>query len=286
MGFIETILSIYFILLLVRAVIPDTGQLTFNHPYRFIVKLTGPVVDNLAKIMGRSGRVWAPILGMLLLVILQGMFYAGATTQEARIFDCGLARFPWVFSSNLTLWGVGKSLVVHLVVIYRLYALLLLISLLSPLSASSDQISRLIKAMIRPLEGFGQYRAAAPAVLLVGFALILTAIWKVYQAIGWLAEEGMVPLKAGLSSLALLLQLISIIIFLIIARAIISWFDSSGRYSNPLSLLKQLSDPFLRPFRRLNLLVGSFDLTPLVAIFALILVRKISILILISLYPR
>ena len=82
MGIIETALSIYFILLLVRAVIPDTGQLTFNYPYRFIVKLTGPVVDNLAKIMGRSGRVGAPILGMLLLVILQGMFYAGATTQK------------------------------------------------------------------------------------------------------------------------------------------------------------------------------------------------------------
>ncbi|GAI46068.1 unnamed protein product, partial [marine sediment metagenome] len=107
MGIIETVLSIYFILLLIRAVIPDTGQMTFNQPYRVIVKLTGPVVNNLAKITDRIGRVWAPILGMLLLVILQGAIYAGATTVQARIFDCGLTR--WVFSSNRTFWGIGKS---------------------------------------------------------------------------------------------------------------------------------------------------------------------------------
>ena len=284
MGFIETILSIYFILLLVRAVIPDTGQLTFNHPYRFIVKLTGPVVDNLAKIMGRSGRIGAPILGMLLLVILQGMFYAGATTQEARIFDCGL--IPWVFSSNVAFWGIGKSLVSYLVLIYRVYALLLFISLVSPLSYSSDQISRLIKAMIRPIERFRQAQGIAPAILVVGFSLLLTAIWKIYQAIGWLGEEGMVPFKAGLDSIALVVRLISFVILLIFARAILSWFNSSSRYGGPLSWLKLFTDPFMRPFRRMNLVIGSFDLTPLAAILALYIILNLSMRILVSLYPQ
>ena len=284
MGIIESILSIYFILLLIRAVIPDTGQMTFNQPYRFIVKLTGPVVNNLAKITGRSGRVRAPILGMLLLVILQGAIYAGATTVQARIFDCGL--IPWVFSSNRAFWGIGKSFVSSLVLIYRFYALLLLIFLVSPLSLSSDQISRLIKGMIRPLERFRQARAIAPALVVVGFSLILTAIWKVYQAVGWLGEEGMVPLKAGLDSIALLVQLILVIILLIFVRAVISWFDSSGRYGGPLSWLKLFSDPFMRPFRRMNLVIGSFDLTPLVAIFALYIIRNLSLRILLSLYPQ
>ena len=284
MGIIETALSIYFILLLVRAVIPDTGQLTFNHPYRFIVKLTGPVVNNLAKIMGRSGRVWAPILGMLLLVVIQGMFYAGATTQEARIFDCGL--IPWVFSSNVAFWGIGKSLVSYLVLIYRVYALLLFISLVSPLSYSSDQISRLIKAMIRPIERFRQAQGIAPAILVVGFSLLLTAIWKIYQAIGWLGEEGMVPFKAGLDSIALVVRLISFVILLIFARAILSWFNSSSRYGGPLSWLKLFTDPFMRPFRRMNLVIGSFDLTPLAAILALYIILNLSMRILVSLYPQ
>ncbi len=284
MGIIETALSIYFILLLIRAVIPDTGQLTFNHPYRFIVKLTGPVVNNLAKFMGRGGRVWAPILGMLLLVIIQGMFYAGATTGEDRIFICGLT--PWVFSSNIALWGIGKSLVSHLVLIYQVYALLLFISLVSPLASSSDQISRLIKAMIRPLERFRQNRVIAPAIVVVGFSLLLTVIWKIYQAVGWLRAEDMIPLKAGLDSIALLVRLISIIIWLIIARAIFSWFDSSGRYGGPLSWLKLFTDPFTRPFRRLNLVIGGFDLTPLAAILALYIILNLSMRILVSLYPQ
>ena len=284
MGIIETALSIYFILLLIRAVIPDTGQLTFNHPYRFIVKLTGPVVDNLAKIMGRSGRIGAPILGMLLLVILQGMFYAGATTQEAQIFDCGLT--PWIFSSNIAFWGIGKSLVSYLVLIYRVYALLLFISLVSPLSYSSDQISRLIKAMIRPIERFRQAQGIAPAILVVGFSLLLTAIWKIYQAIGWLGEEGMVPFKAGLDSIALVVRLISFVILLIFARAILSWFNSSSRYGGPLSWLKLFTDPFMRPFRRMNLVIGSFDLTPLAAILALYIILNLSMRILVSLYPQ
>ena len=286
MGIIETALSIYFILLLVRAVIPDTGQLTFNYPYRFIVKLTGPVVDNLAKIMGRSGRVGAPILGMLLLVILQGMFYAGATTQEALIFDCGLIRFPWAFSSNVAFWGIGKSLVSYLVLIYRVYALLLFISLVSPLSLSSDQISRLIKAMIRPIERFRQSQGIALAIVIVGFSLLLTAIWKIYQAVGWLGEEGMVPFKAGLDSIALVVRLISFVILLIFARAILSWFNSSGRYGGPLSWLKLFTDPFMRPFRRMNLVIGGFDLTPLAAILALYIILNLSMRILVSLYPQ
>jgi len=284
MGFIETILSIYFILLLIRAVIPDTGQLTFNHPYRFIIKMTGPVVNNLAKIMGRSGRVWAPILGMLLLVVIQGMFYAGATTQEARIFDCGL--IPWVFSSNVAFWGIGKSLVSYLVLIYQVYALLLFISLVSPLSSSSDQISRLIKAMIRPMERFRQARGIAPAIVVVGFSLLLTAIWKIYQAVGWLGEEGMVPFKAGLDSIALVVRLIFFVILLIFARAILSWFNSSGRYGGPLSWLKLFTDPFMRPFQRLNLVIGGFDLTPLAAILALYMILNLSMRILVSLYPQ
>jgi YggT family protein len=284
MGIIETALSIYFILLLIRTVIPDTGQLTFNHPYRVVVKLTGPVVNNLAKLLPRRGWIWAPITGMLLLIILQGAFYAGATTVQARIFKCGISH--WTFYSNQAFWGVGKSFMSHLVLIYRFYLLLLFISLVSPLSSSSDQVSRLIKGLIRPLERSGPVRAIAPVMVVVGFYLILTVIWKIYQAIGWLGAEEMVPLKAGVDSIALLVPLISFISLLILARAVISWFDSSGRYTSAFSWLKLFSDPFLLPFRRLNLIVGSFDLTPLVAILALNIIGYLSGRILGAIYPQ
>jgi uncharacterized protein YggT (Ycf19 family) len=284
MGIIETVFSIYFVMLLIRAVIPDTGQMTFNQPYRLVVKLTDPAIANLAKIMPRQRRAWTPVLGMLLLMIVQGAIYAGGKNVQARIFDCGL--IPWVFSPERKFWGVGKSFIVYLVLIYRLYALLFLIYLVSPLSHSSDQISRLIKGMFRPWERFSRARIVAPVIGIVGFSLLLTVIWKLYQGLGWLRAEGMIPVKAGLNSIALLIQLLSVIIFLIVFRAVISWFDSSGRYGGPLSWLKVFTDPFIRPFRHLNLVIGRFDLTPLVAIFVLYLVRSLSLRILISCYPQ
>ena len=56
--------------------------------------------------------------------------------------------------------------------------------------------------------------------------------------------------------------------FLIIVRVILSWV-STGGYNPAVAIIFTLTDPVLRPIRRIIPVMGGFDLSP---IFAIILV--------------
>ncbi len=278
---IELVFPIYFVFLLVRLLVPDTGQMTFNLPYRFIVKLTRPVVDNLARPLPHSLKRLSPLLAIALLILLQGIFYSGESGIY-RVFQCGFARL--VFASNQPLWGLGKSLLAYLLLLYRLYLFLFFLVLLSPLLDSSEQTARLIKLLLRPFEKVLRLRWPAPALLFAAFVLVLGAAWRLYQAIGWVAPQKAIFLKAIAGGLTVPVQLISLVNFLIIARAVFSWFAAARPYRGPGFWLESITDPFLKPFKRMGLTAGNFDLTPLVAIFALYVLQKFLLIILAKIF--
>ena len=61
--------------------------------------------------------------------------------------------------------------------------------------------------------------------------------------------------------------------FAIIGRAILSWFDRTGQ--NPLSrVLIQITEPIVSPIRQIMPRTGFIDLSPMIAIFAIIIVRQ------------
>lgn len=61
--------------------------------------------------------------------------------------------------------------------------------------------------------------------------------------------------------------------FAVIGRALISWFDRSGQ--NPISqVLFQLTEPIIAPIRQIMPRTGFIDLSPMIAIFAIIIVRQ------------
>lgn len=61
--------------------------------------------------------------------------------------------------------------------------------------------------------------------------------------------------------------------FAVIGRALISWFDRSGQ--NPISqVLIQLTEPIIAPIRQIMPRTGFIDLSPMIAIFAIIIVRQ------------
>lgn len=278
---IELVFPIYFVLLLVRLLVPDTGQMTFNLPYRFIVKLTRPVIDNLARLLPPSLKRLSPWLAIALLILLQGFFYSG-DSGIYRVFQCGFARL--FFASNQPLWGVGKSLLAYLLLLYRLYLFLLFVVLLSPLLNSSDQTARLIKLLLQPFEKVLKLRWLAPALLFAVFVSALGAAWRFYQAIGWVTPQKAIFLKAIAGGLTVPVQLISVVNFLIIARAIFSWFAAIRPYRGPGFWLESITDPFLKPFKRMGLTAGNFDLTPLMAIFALYVLQRLLLIILAKIF--
>lgn len=79
----------------------------------------------------------------------------------------------------------------------------------------------------------------------------------------------------GLSLLNLIASLFTIYMWVIIIRALISWV-SPDPYNPIVQILYKLTEPVLRPLRRLvpPHKLGGLDLSPLIAILLLLLVRQ------------
>ena len=75
--------------------------------------------------------------------------------------------------------------------------------------------------------------------------------------------------------------LFQVLIFAIIARALLSWFNLGP--SHPLvRILYDLTEPILGPLRRVIPMIGMIDITPIVAIILLQVIQSI----LLSALPR
>lgn len=79
----------------------------------------------------------------------------------------------------------------------------------------------------------------------------------------------------GLSLLGIISSLFTIYIWIIIIRALISWV-SPDPYNPIVQILYRLTEPVLRPLRRLvpPHKLGGLDLSPLIAILLLVLIRQ------------
>ena len=148
MGLIQLIFSVYFIFLLIRLTVPNTGQMAFNQPYQLVVKFTRPVLDFLGRPFRRPPSAALAALAVGLLILIQGLISTGGE-GVSPVYDLYFARL--IFHPSSSLWGVGKSLIYFLGLTYRIYFFLMMITLVSPLRDSSDQISRLIKMLAFPL---------------------------------------------------------------------------------------------------------------------------------------
>ncbi len=68
--------------------------------------------------------------------------------------------------------------------------------------------------------------------------------------------------------------LFNILIFAIIGRALLSWFNVGQ--GNPIGrILFELTEPILGPMRRVIPMIGMIDITPIVAIFLLNFLQNI-----------
>ncbi len=76
-----------------------------------------------------------------------------------------------------------------------------------------------------------------------------------------------------LSSLALLITLVfNIIYFILIIRIVLSWVGVDP-YNEIVQIIYKVSDPILKPFRRLPLQMGGVDFSPVVAFLVLSVVK-------------
>lgn len=74
--------------------------------------------------------------------------------------------------------------------------------------------------------------------------------------------------------IAIIVALITFYQALILLRAVVSWFASPNSSNPAINLLKQLTDPALEPVRNALPATGGIDLSPLIVLIGLELVKR------------
>ncbi len=131
-------------------------------------------------------------------------------------------------------------------------------------------IYKVTNPILKPLQRIAPVRRGLhwPALVL---AWVLALVWMwVLHALRGVAPGPFALMLLGIAKLldfALVMAML-----LIVLRALLSLVG--GGYDNPmLPVLAQLTDPLLRPIRRVIPALGSFDFSPLVVILAITLLR-------------
>jgi YggT family protein len=134
-------------------------------------------------------------------------------------------------------------------------------------------ILQLTSPLINPL------RRIIPAIGRIDTATVLLALAVQAIAVTVVLLLAGMPLSVRFILMSSVLELIKLSLllftFAIIIRIVLSWI-APGTYNPTTALITNLTEPILRPFRRMLPAFGGFDLSP---IFAIILLGALSILV-------
>lgn len=164
--------------------------------------------------------------------------------------------------------------------VFSLYILLIMLRTLFQLVRAdfynplSQFIVKATNPPLRPLRRMfpGFYGVDTAAVILM-FALKYIELTLIAALVG---QSGSYVGFAVLSVAELLNLLINVFLFAIIIQVILSWINPGVR--NPaISLLYSLTEPLLRPARRVIGTASGFDFSPIIVIAVLIICQKLFI---------
>lgn len=132
-----------------------------------------------------------------------------------------------------------------------------------------------VKPLRRVIPGlFGLDWACLVVAFLVEFIVVLASYWL--DGFPFALAGGRVwPVMLGLAAVRLLSLTVYLIIGLTLVRAILSWVNSN----TPLMpVIYELTEPFLKPLRRVVPMVANVDLTPLVLFIVCQLVLMLPVM--------
>ena len=163
-------------------------------------------------------------------------------------------------------------------VVFGLYILAVLLRFLFQLARADfyNPISQFLVALTNPL--LKPLRRVIPGLFGVDIAslvLLLALQFMEFQVLSWLSEltTGFMPLLLA-TVLSLVRLTINVYFFAVLLRVILSWFMPYGMRQNPAGdLLVSLTEPLMRPARRLIPAVGVLDLSPIVILVGLQLLQ-------------
>jgi len=186
--------------------------------------------------------------------------------------------------------ALSSALAFVLTTLFQLYITVVLLRFLlqwaradfyNPLSQFIVKVTApLVRPLRRVIPGWGGMDSAS---LLIAYLLTVLQVFLVgthispYDIPGAIDGQTLPLLTLALVSLVDLVTLvIGIFIIAIIIQAVISWV-SPGTYNPALSLLYSLSEPLLRPARQLLPPISGIDLSPLLVLIALQVVKMLFV---------
>lgn len=168
--------------------------------------------------------------------------------------------------------NVSSALVFIVNALTSLYLLVLLLRFWLPwLRADfrnplAQGILKLTSPVVVPLRrivpSFGRLDSAT---ILVAFVVQYAAIWLILLIMGTSAGISVIAITALVK---LVMLSINLFMFAIFVRIILSWI-SPGQYNPATAIIGTLTEPVLRPFRRLIPAIGGIDISPIFAIILL-----------------
>ncbi len=156
-----------------------------------------------------------------------------------------------------------------------LYLLVLLLRLWLPLLQAdfrnplAQGILRLTSPVVVPVR-----RVVPPlgrldtATVLVAFIIQYVTVYLLLMIVGQTA--GIVPI-AVTAIVKLVVLSVNLFVYAVFIRVILSWI-AQGSYNPATAIITTLTEPVLRPFRRILPAMGGFDLSPILAIILLLAV--------------
>lgn len=162
----------------------------------------------------------------------------------------------------------------------QLYLLVLLLRFLLPWmrvnfnNPISQAILRLTSPLVIPV------RRILPPIGKIDTATVVVAFGVQYLAILIIVLILRVPPSilpiAVTAAVNLIILTLRLFVFAIIIRIILSWLSGGAAYNPAIAIIDAITEPVLRPFRRLVPPVGGLDISP---IFAIILLSAAAMLI-------
>ena len=159
----------------------------------------------------------------------------------------------------------------------QIFSVLLLVRLLLQLVQADfyNPISQTIFKICAPVvEPLGKLFPTLGSLNSAALVAAIAVQWSFYLIVGLIKAVPLLSILAYLPLAAynLLFILIEIYFWGIFILAISSWVSTTSHPS--VQLVGQITEPYLRPFRRLIPPIGMMDISPMVAILSLMIIRN------------
>jgi YggT family protein len=239
---IDLIINIYIILLFMRMFLTEYER--YDAILDMVFQATDPIVVPLATALRSRVVQLAPLLIIVVLLLLKGVL---------------------VGSIPIALEGFISTLL-------KVYILTIIITSAFR-EAYLNPIVNLGQRMVRPVRRLATYVSPQPMAVNVLAAVILVLLHSV--ALFVLRGDELSLAKSAIISLSIVVDLTRFFVLVLFLYVILSWFSPDPR--NPLvQLLTLIAVPMLEPIRRvIPPIAGVIDLSPIVAMFALLIINDV-----------